>query len=139
MPFQEVLQVRRRVSAAVRLRDFLACHLEIVKLMAGGDLVVGSEPSIDLPVGSALCGEGGSPRFSGRHQDLGRTKRSARDRLQPFGRASGFAWTDSSSSGVISAMTVRKGISSVGEKANGSTLPVGTVAALISRSRIGPS
>ena len=69
----------------------------------------------------------------------GRTKRSARDKLQPLGRASGFDRKDASSSGVISAITVRKGIPFVGEKVNGSMLPVGTVAAFTSRRRIGSS
>src|ERR1043165_7748301 len=115
MPFQEILQIRRRIPAAVRFRDLLAGHLKIVKLMADRDLVIGSEPAVDLPVGLALCGEGGCPRLPGGvHQaGWGRTKRSARERFQPFGRVSGFDRTDSSSSGVISAMTVRKGISSV--------------------------
>src|SRR5438046_3188538 len=87
--------------------------------------LLGPHGVVGLPVGPALCSEGDSPRFpGGGHQaELGRTKRSARDKLQPFGRASGFDRTDSSSSKMISAMTVRKEISSVGEKMNSSMLP----------------
>src|SRR5689334_22886198 len=101
--------------------------------MADADPRLDGEETLNRPVSASLrdeCVRGSATPVVLGHAARGRANFCTFARDQPSGSLISARRTRSNSAGVISAITVGNGVDCEGAKANGSTLPVATVAAL---------